>query len=399
MQLRRNEKIIGLDAILLAIYFAITPIHQTLLLPTGGTVNKYLAFVVMIAIVLVSLIATKNFVIDNRLFNSLIMIVLWFAFGLLYSASRSATMSGLISIVSYLALMIIVSSKEWTNYEKNLFKLALIAACVFYSVTLIESVATVKRATFILGDEDTGIEADPNILAINIGIGFMFALSYFLDFKKVLFKVIMLAAAILILTGVVCTGSRGALIAIIAATLYYLFSYGHKSRRSKIWIIFLTIVIFVAIIVLLSTNVLDNEELTSRYSTDYRGDFFSGRLQIWGKYFDLLIHRVSGFIIGYGYNAGSAAYTSYFGNNYPPATHNDVIQLICCGGIVALLLFYKLIKLVWNKATINRDVLGKALMILVLVGGLSVDSFQRYGWWNAMIFAYIGIGVLIKNEK
>ena len=151
--------------------------------------------------------------------------------------------------------------------------------------------------------------------------------------------------------------------------------------------------------ILLNTDILGNELVTARYSSDYEGDFFSGRLTIWAQYIDLLIHKPYGLILGYGYNAESAAYGSYYATNYPRATHNDIINIICCGGIVALILFYKFIRLVWNKASLNRDVLGKALIILVVIGGLSVDSFERYGWWNAMIFAYIGIGVLSGNGK
>ena len=392
MQIRQNKKTIGLDALLLAVYFAITPIHQAILLPNGSTVTKYLAFMVMIVVLLIAFVFKKDFKFDNRLLNSLAAIVAWFALGLIYSEARETTLSGIISIVSYFALMIIVCSKEWTDYEKHLFKLALILACVFYSVTLIEAVATSKRATFISGS--TGLEADQNILAINIGIGYMFALSYFSDAKRVVIKILTLSIALLIIAGVICTGSRGALIAIIGTTLYYLFSYTHTSRRLKVWTIVFAVIIFSATMILLNTDILGNEFVTSRYSSDYEGDFFSGRLEVWAKYFDVLLQMPYGFIIGYGYNGVSTAYGGYL-----PATHNDIIHIICCGGIVAVILFCRFIRLVWNKASLNKDILGKALMILVIIGGLSVDSFQRYGWWNAMIFAYIGIGVLSSNGK
>ena len=47
-----RNKGISLAGILMAIYFAIFPIHQSLLLSNGDTVTKYLSFVVMIVVIL-----------------------------------------------------------------------------------------------------------------------------------------------------------------------------------------------------------------------------------------------------------------------------------------------------------------------------------------------------------
>lgn len=397
MEKTLNQKRIGIDAIVLALYFALTPIHQTLRLSNGSTVIRYFALVVMIVVVLISLVRGAKHVINLELFRFLLIIALWFSIGIIHTQDRNGTVSALISLFSYFAFMVIVCAKEWTNAEKHLFKISLIVACVIYSVLLIQSIATARRATIIAGEEE--IEADQNILAINIGLGFLFALSYFLALKGIFLRLVALASILLMLAGVVCTGSRGALIAIAIAAVYYLFAYGNISRRGKFWIIVIAVAILVGLIVLIGTDILGNEYVTSRYSTDYEGDFFSGRLNVWNNYIEMLFNRPYGFLVGYGYGATGSAYGSFFNTNWPPATHQDIIQIICCGGIPALVLFTMFVVKIWKKGTLNKDALGKACTLLVLIGGLSVDSFQRYGWWNAMIFAYIGIGALSTYDK
>lgn len=394
MQTIRAKNRIGIDAVILAVYFAITPVHQTLFLPGGRTVAKYLAFAVMIAVVGLAFLQKGKIVFGRELWNSLLCIAGWLGFGILYSQARSTTVSNLISIFSYFAFMLIVCSKEWTTAEKHLFKMALIGACIYYSITLIEMVAVLRRASFVVETGDgSELKADQNIMAINIGLGAMFALSYFLTAKRFWTKLLALATVLLILAGVFCTGSRGALIAIVAAMLFYLFSYGHASKKMK-WLGILFIGLALAgILILLNTDILGNEYVISRFSSSYEGDFFSGRPEIWRKYLAILNNQPSGWVIGYGFGTSAKAYGNFYATRWPRATHNDLIQLIFCGGIIAVVLFALFIRVVWRKAGARKDALGKALILLVLIGGLTVDSFQKYGWWNAMIFANMGIGI------
>ena len=116
----RRDKSIGLDAIVLTIYLAVAPMHQTLVLSNGSTVVKYLALLTMAACMLWGYVQERRFIVIWDLIWPVLLVFGWFALTILWSDSRSAALSSLISIGSYCALILIVGSKRWNDKEKTL---------------------------------------------------------------------------------------------------------------------------------------------------------------------------------------------------------------------------------------------------------------------------------------
>lgn len=382
---------VGIDAILLAAYFAITPMHQTLVLSNGSTVVKYLAFLVMIACAFHGYIEYRKFLVVWDLIMPVGLMLGWFALSVLWSDSRPATISTLISIGSYCALMLIAGSRQWNEREKKFFLFVLILSCTFYAVNLIRTAATVRRATlvFLMGDDEK--DADQNAVALNISIGALAAFSCFLQRKKGLMRWLALGCMAVILAGVISTGSRGGLIALLAGAgyLYFKASKYNPQLRNSFFIIPVGILLFLWL--LLDLNLLGNSNIVTRFQKiDASG--MNGRMEIWEQYLGALLQRPVGFLSGYGLGCDTIAHAAYMMRDWYRASHNDFISALFWGGIPGLLLTGSFVRHVWQRSMRRDNLLGCACIILALVGSLDINFFKTYGWWNAMLIAYIGIG-------
>ena len=384
----KDQNRVGIDAILFALYLVSAPIHQVLLLPNGSTITKYLAFATMIACVAFGGVRELN----NSVLWLLITIIVWFAVTMIWSRSLSASWTSLVSIISYLALFLIVCSKEWSDREKHLFILAIIVSCVYYGVLLIQAAATMKRASII--SNESGKEADQNVLSANIGIAVLFAIDVLLKTNKRIIKASMIGAIVIIVSGIIATGSRGALIALAVSAIYYSQANGRINKKNKWIIVGIIFGVVVFLFILLSKNLLNNETVVSRYTTEVDD---SHRFEIWKNYLKVLWDRPWGFLLGFGYGASNLEYGDYFNTKWPPATHSDYLHILFESGFIGLLFVLRLVNVVWKASKKTGNYIGNACVVLMLTAGLTVDMFTRYGWWNALIFAAIGIGVSNSN--
>ena len=137
-------------------------------------------------------------------------------------------------------------------------------------------------------------------------------------------------------------------------------------------------------------NILQNETIISRYK-DTELDSMNGRVEIWEQYLSLLLYRPMGFLCGYGVGCDTAAHAAYMGRDWLRASHNDLISILCQAGIPGVLLTCSFIHHVWHRSRQDHNYLGCACIILTVVSSMGINFFKTYGWWNAMILAYIGI--------
>ena len=394
----RQDERIGLDAWLLAIYFALSPMHQTLVLSNGSTVVKYLAFGVMIACIIWGYIENRSFMLSWDLLWPILLILGWFALTILWADSRSTAISSFITIGSYCALLLIIGSRRWNNKEKLLFITIIILSCLLYSVQLINTSGTAKRATlkFVFGETET--EADQNAVAGNIGVGLLFAFYCFLQQKKGFIKWAALASSIIILVGIICTGSRGGVIAISAGALYMIIKQSEIDQRMRNRYILIVCSVLVLIWLIFDINILQNEYIRTRFQ-NVGVDSLNGRFEIWSQYIDVLTHRPIGFLCGYGCGCDTIAYASYLGRNWFRVSHNDIISILCQSGIPGLMLTGSFILHIWRNSKIKDDFLGCACIILSFIISMDINYFKTYGWWNCLIFTYIGLGTLTEYNS
>ncbi len=381
-----SDKKISLSVILFIIHIALTPIHQALLLPGGSTINKYLVILIIGAM----LLEKKAIIFNNSVLNSALPFVIWIGLSVLWSCAPSATISNLITIYSHIALLLMCSAYPFSNLEKRIIRYALIIASVVYAFMLIGEMLGGEdlRATILIGAEENGTESDQNMLSVNIGIAALMAFDNFKKENLKWLKTVNLCAIIIILIGILSTGSRGGIIATGVALIYLLFKLYPGLTFTKIFLIALGIAF---VIYILSENSILSDYVLSRYNNAEAYEGNSGRSEIWSKYFDMMIHRPYMFIIGDGYGVENLSYGNYFNTKWPPATHNDYVSLFVSCGIIGLLFMTKLVKNCWSNAKENNNYLTKACIISALIAAISLNTITRYGFWNVLIFALINI--------
>ncbi len=389
--MRAHNENVGIDALLLAVYFALTPMHQTMVLSNGGTVVKYLAFAVMLACMAYGYIENKRFIVIWDLIWPVLSMFGWFALSIIWTDSRSTTVSSLISIGSYCALLLIVGSRHWSRKEKMLFLAVLILSCIYYSYQLIRASDSVKRATLSFAlQEDDNKDADQNTVALNIGFGALVAFYVFIKRKNGFFKWAALVAMLFIMAGIVTTGSRGGLFAFLAGVTFLVIKESEINIRLRNSILLIAIGSIIVYWLVFELNILHNDFLVSRFKNTNISSM-TGRTEIWGQYFNTLFSRPVGFLCGYGLGCDTAAHAAYMGRKWMRASHNDYISILCMVGIPGLLLTGSFILHIWRRVRKERRLLGCACIIIALIGSIDINFFKSYGWWNAMILAYIGI--------
>ena len=388
-----NRRPVRFDLLVLAVYFALTPVHQTLVLANGSTVVRYLAAAAMIACVAQGGLEKRRFVLRWDLIWPVLFMAGWFALTILWARSRATAVQKYSRNLSFFALMLIVGSRTWTGREKRFVIRSVALACAFYSVQLILSAAVTRRATISIALNEDEFSADQNVLALNIGTGVLFALHCLMTEKHRTIRLLAFPGFLVMLAGILSTGSRGGLIAAAAASGWLVYRCSRNSvrvRRIIPWAVGGVLLLAGGI---LGMNVWNNETIVSRYS-DWTLATASSRLEIWGQYLELLIRRPMGFLAGYGIGCDTLEHADFLGRNWLRVTHNDLLSVICQAGVPGLALVLLFIRNVWRRNAFLRDTLGRACVLLVLIGSMDINFFMTYGWWNAMIFAFIGIGTL-----
>ena len=378
-----DENKIGFAAIIFAIYAALTPVHQALFLSPGNTVNKYIAFALMLAIVF----RMKSF--NKELVYRLIPFVIWIAVTLLWAPSHS--LMNLKTVGSHILLLVFCCSTVWRKLELDLIRKSLVISSVVFSIMLILSQMNeeVRRSTITFGLNEK--ETDPNCLAANIGIGLIFALSYIFISRGKLKKILMLACVLVILLGIFSTGSRSALIAVAIASLYFVFSASKKQRLKVGSIIGLVLGVALFVFYVFNGGGILGDYVSSRNVDTEAVEFGgNGRIEILGQYLAVLAKMPLVALAGYGFPQSSTLYSEYYMTKWPPATHNDYLYIICSCGIIGLIFAFVFVRYIWKEAKKKANTTGMACMVLALIMSVTLNFFDTYGWWNALIFAYIG---------
>lgn len=384
------KKKFSFEAIMFALYLFIAPIHQILKLGNGATINKYLALFIMVVIFITQIVKKGRFYIDYPLFKYTFFYIAWTVLSLLWSAEIEIVY--LQSFLSYIFLFIIVSTKDWTPSEKGLFRNVIIFSCVLFAAQLIGNVGEMKRATIVLGDE----AASKNAIAINVAFGAIIAAYNFLLQKTNKTLWLNLAVVMLISIGIICTGSRGGIISLVCSVLY-LFFVLRKNSVSKGRIKIMSFCLILGIVFVLFTNILNNDYVIGRF-TGEKNDT-SGRIEIALQFIEIMNSKPYSYLIGLGNNSAFAEYKKYYNTGMNLATHNEYLYCLFNLGIVGLLLFLNLLFYIWRKSRSNGDFLGRACMILILLMMFSTNLSKMYVFWNALIFAYMGLGMTEKNEN
>lgn len=382
----KNDLILS---VLMFLYCALLPFEEAFAYSFGSILRIF--GVLIIAYIFFSFISEPVKRYNLFLLAPFIIWVIYSAVSVIWSDDFSWWSYFFKIYISQIALVVfVVLYCEHINFEY--LKNGLIVGAVIASAMLILMPASSQlteegRRTIIIFDK----VFDPNIVASIISLGLFMIIGKIFSQKsrKKLYIFLMIILAI----GMLFTGSRGALISLVAGFGVQLFLQMKKknTRKKALFMVFLCVVI-----VIVALAVLPSELILSRFSKETLFGFnelASGshnRYTIWKNALTLIWKAP---IIGYGCgNFFSAIATVY----RECASHNLYILLFVEGGVIGFLIFvYGLAKLLFGAYKRQLySVLG--MLFSVLVMAITLDSITYKYFWVAIIFSAISI---IKSDE
>ncbi len=304
-----------------------------------------------------------------------------FAFVSIYwSVSVELSLGRVVSYVLLFALLISGSVFMYTEADLKKIKYALVWSSRLTAVVMLVFADYVDGRFRLMGI----IEEDPNYLCAYLAFGVVYGMGVLTSKKKLIKKLLAVAELTLYLYLVLVSGSRGGLLAIIAAAVVYLMTYGNKSVKSiGRKLIFLTL-IFTLVMVMIDYL---PEYLKVRFTVDnVVENGGTGRTELWGQVFDLFINgNVFRQLFGYGTATIVWCFERY-GYSEVKVAHNMFLETLAELGVVGLILYAAAIFSFIKAAFKFKDKFSFSVIICMFILSLSTSIYTFKPYFNIMLF-------------
>lgn len=383
MVIRVGRKTISLRfiPILLMFYSALIPLENVLATSIGGSINKYVGLLI-IGLIIVWYIKNDKQRVQIPKWMFLFSV---FAFcTMFWSINKNyQILSVMINVVFFtlIAIQYPLTKNEKKNIIYAIFIGGVIVSAMMLSGGSFTSINSIDRdrMTITIG----GLIVDNNNLAVSLGMCFISGFS--LMFKKkinLLKRITIIIGLVLIIVGILRTGSRGGLLALVAGGILFLFLSDSGLRLR-------TIIIGAACIFFCMYYIQNymSASLASRFSiSEVVASGGTGRMDIWihalRYYLDSSIPRI---FFGYGFGSFTVLMEDAIG--IAKAAHNDIIQLLLEMGLVGVILYFKMWIEMGQYAWKNKNSTVVSLLVVVLVGSLSMEMLIKKMLWLAYFIA------------
>jgi O-antigen ligase len=366
----------------LGVFVFLVPFDDVLALQSGGgggvTLTSLIGLVTLF-------IAFGSFLALRRLRLPLGPAIAWFAFltweacTVLWSVNRDVAIQRLPTMLSLFVFYSVVTACHFSEKEiARISRFAIFGGCVAAAITLYEFQSGIfylnmnMRGSLVFGDRQT----DPNILAASLLLPLSLIVGEFLGSAKLQGRLLLSFCALLIVSGIFVTGSRGALLAIAVILVFYLRKLGIDWR-------------VLAPLTLLGGALMFAPAFLVQRLEQSQTSGGAGRIYIWQtglaalKDYFLAGAGLDNFTVIYNDYAAHAA--QFAGLNRSP--HNIYLQISVESGIIGLLLF------VWvvvshSRCAARRDSLSagaprfRLIACEAAVWGLLVASFFLGTLWT-----------------
>jgi len=367
----------------LGLFAVLVPFDQVLVLRKSGATITWVAGAFAGATLLLYGFVSGRFQSPPRAGLYWGLFVLWTALSTVWAIDPASSLQKLPTVATLFALYIVAVSLRVTRRELSRIALLAIAggavAASFITFQFASQITAEGRASLVVGNQ----ESNPNELAFSLLLPFSLALGGVLSEGSLLKRIGMVAALALMTVSIFLTMSRGALIALSATVLVYLFRVGVR-KRILISILVLTIpLFFLPHLFYQRLEQAPTNRGTGRYDIWLVGLEIVKRYPVTGVGLD-------NFSVAYRKLAG---YAHVFpGHGYVRDAHNICLQI--CGemGVIGLSLF---IAAIWSQMrTVRRalsscrpcDYFGIAIQAACwgqLAAGLSGNVQWHKSFWLA----------------
>lgn len=386
-----KEKI-HLDSLLYGLYAALIPFNMILNF-TGSTINKKIGILTSLLMIFFCILLKKAYLNLNQQLP-FIFLITYFFLTCFWSIDKSMSLGGMITLLSLYLLFLVGTVRSFNSKEIKTIKIFMVISSLIipFLLTVNKSISY-SRETL----SSSSGTADQNGLAVNLSFCVIIVFSIFLNCKKIIGKLLSVIMLGIIIYGMIATGSRGAVLGLLIALMYYVLKTVPNAIKSKgFWIslIFLGIGIYI-LFKYLGNNL--NSAVSDRFSIDsISQDKGSGRLEIWKNFISILGQNFIRLFFGYGYDSSKAIYNEYFGMSKAP--HNVFLQILIESGIIGLILFIiVLISLCRTviKAKCYEEV---AMLFIVVISFFTLGFFNNKGAWNIFLLAVLSAKTAAANS-
>lgn len=344
---------------------------------TGYEISKTILLPLLIGLGLIFILLSKiKLVFPNR--KIILLFFLWIAWNTVSSfinKTLATSLSGEIYYqfglwqLFYLFLYSFGNKQMATNYSRSFFPiLAVLTGCIHSFIAILQHTPTIIRSSGLLGE--------PNWLGGILMVCAVSTAALLVNKEWKQYRLQLLGALVLILTGLFATHSRSAMIGTATSCILVLFF----SKRSSIVSISFTLPI-IMFILLMGIGIQADTLAPILERTTIRG--FTGtesRIWIYEKGIQLFLEKP---ITGWGWEQVGAAFQTHppqtrLGMEHMviPRSHNLFLDLLITGGIPSLLLFgslqLSLMSASWKRFTTSQhvsDLLGIILPCSLLIYG------------------------------
>ena len=369
----------------IALYCALVPLENVLTSSLGGSVNKYIGLAVM-GLAVLWLIASGRGTI--RIYSWAMVAYAVYAFAtILWTDFGTTTVILRVMLNAWLFTMV-ASQIELNEREFHLVLTGMMLAGVILSI-VIASAGEMTQTNDVSGGRMTivigGLAVDNNNLAVSLSVPALCAFAFALNPKMhKAWRITNIVALAVIVYAILLTGSRGGLLALAGGLLLCLLRSGNGFSWKKILLL-----VFVLVLLVVATQYLLPESLQERFQvSNVVESGGTGRTGIWISALKVFYKSNFGrMLFGYGFGAFPNMMEANYG--VYKASHSDPIQMLLelgiVGFIVYLVMWYQLFKMAFRK----KNALLPALLIIIFIGGLSMELLVKKVLWLCFYLVFI----------
>lgn len=289
-------------------------------------------------------------------------------------------------LLSYLLLLVVILEMEIAPFERVDAKIIVwgyIVSAAIISILILgfreRYYADLEtRLTIHIGSRPF---IDPNYLGAYLAAPVVFCLDLFFESKKNITKAIVIALALIILLGVLLTGSRGAMLATLVGILLTLCSKLRIKVKGK----FILIALCALVLGVVFLWRFVPRETLMRYLqvSTWMDSSNSRRLELWVNALNAIkLHPIA----GYGIN-NTAILIGEVTGDFEPA-HNSFLEIWVQMGIPGFAFILYLFADTWRKA---RRLAEKAVIVVNVIVSLLISSeVTLFFWMNLEIISALG---------
>jgi O-antigen ligase len=194
------------------------------------------------------------------------------------------------------------------------------------------------------------------------------------------FRLLYLLTSLILAIFMLLTGSRTAVLSILAViVIYVFFNFQHSTVKNAIIIILLCIIIYNFVSQFMPDKLFNRMFSVQRYDVDTESN---SRTRIWNSAFQYVLPNMP----FWGFGIGNAPVAMYSVSGYYQGIHNTYLTMFMEFGFFGIPVFAHFLLSMLKKMFANRIVIGLATMVGMMIVMMFIDVYRDKFIWVAFMY-------------